>query len=165
MARKRSKSRPPLYLVQRTSWDLWPWPGHDGPPCCEHLNDMGGVSMPGDDVAGVPVAAFTSRQNAEAACAALSAEARAVVSPLLFAPAYELSRVSSHSEEAWAARLREVGLTPPSEAKFPDSFGGINWHAWWEAVVDHLSDDQRQAIWGLCDQVRLYHVVEIIPEP
>jgi hypothetical protein len=75
----------------------------------------------------------------------------------------ELDPISDRSEQDWLARVKEVGIEPPNEAQYPCKYGGIDWHAWWKAEWGGLSDEQRLAIWDLCD-LQLYRVSEVPAE-
>jgi hypothetical protein len=105
---------------------------------------------------GRPVAAYGDRKAAEARCAALEAEARAGLNPFAFFEDYWLRDYSSLSPGQFRERLRQLlpGVRLPGKNKY----GGREWLPWWERVVDRLTDEQRQAVWGLLNHVRFYAV-------
>jgi len=140
----------PLYLVQRLAWSV-------------------STSFRGDAVhyvrsredGGVAVAAFADRDRAEAHAAQLEAEARRELSPFLFAYPDEMEAITSKPAGEWSRRLKQVGLKPPTKARFPDDSGAIHWQKWYDSVLPDLTDEQRRAIWDLCDRLKLYEVVRL----
>jgi hypothetical protein len=58
---------------------------------------------------------------------------------------------SSLDGEQFRDTLRSHGIDPPFEHDFEN---------WWEDEGKSLSPEQRRIVWDLCDQVKLYEVVE-----
>jgi hypothetical protein len=148
--RQKQPAKPVLYLVERCGMEE------------DWYNDLATL-RPEPQRDWVPVVAFTDRRKAEAACAELERKARTSTSPFLFSYLGELEPISDRSEEDWLARVRDVVGRPPTQEKYPCKYGGIDWHAWWKAEAGELSDEQRLALWDLCD-LRLYRVSEVPAE-
>jgi hypothetical protein len=108
----------------------------------------------------VPVLAFGSRKKAQALCEQLERQARLTASPFLFTYLGELEPISEHGAQEWLARIAELVDSPPTGEKYPCKYGGIDWHAWWKAEAAELTDEQRLALWELCD-LRFYRVHEL----
>jgi hypothetical protein len=131
------------YVVQRLSWRVWE---HNGP-----------VAERRDDDRGVPVRAFASRAAADRLCRHLSAEARREVAPFRFESG-ELELLTSLPEKAFLAKLKELGVPRPRKPRKGDY---IRWASWWDDVSGALTDEQRDAVWGLLDLLTLYEVVAV----
>jgi len=151
MARKRTAEpkKRTVYVVERLSWHFW-WDDHGGSnqPVCNDNNS-------GDEQGGVPVAAFADRVRAKKLCAELEREGRAEVCPFQFNNG-EPECLSSKSDEEFIGTIREMGLEPP----FAPKRGYVNWYHWWQKVEPRVTPLQREAVWDLLDQVKLYRVVK-----
>jgi hypothetical protein len=108
---------------------------------------------------GRPVAVFSDRQAAQAHKKELERQERSALDPFTFVGPgdYDLRDVSSLSAEQFAARLEE--LVPKAPLPQPGEYGEPKWTEWWAKVADTLSDEQRQAVWGLLDRLEFYHVL------
>jgi hypothetical protein len=156
MARKsvsaRKSSPRTVYVVSRLGWRV------------SIYGDRGYFSRHEDD-RGVPVAAFASRDSANALCRVLEEEARREVTPFQFEDALEC--MTSLDQETLCARLADLGLPPPSARQFPLDGEGkyVNWDAWWDHVAGGATDEQRAGVWALLDRIAFYEVVEAELEP
>jgi hypothetical protein len=108
----------------------------------------------------LPVLAFTTRQQAEAASDELERQARLTAAPWLFTYLGELEPISERSEEDWLAAVADIVGRAPTREEYPCRYGGVDWHAWWRKVGGELNDGQRLALWELCD-LRFYRVSKV----
>jgi hypothetical protein len=109
----------------------------------------------------VPVAAFTDRGRADLHAAELTRRARAELSPLLvMRPNCILNYTSNRGEGEWVRRFAELGLALPKEHPPKGRVDRYDWDGW-AATSPLLSEEQRAAIWELCDREPLYEVVEV----
>lgn len=134
-----------LYLVQRLGWNVWEDGGR--PACSRDENDCG-----------VPVRAFNGRQQAEAFCREQERQARRELSPFQFRHDF-----AEEEKERLIAGLIELGLQPPTPQEFPSLAykGLIEWRAWWDAVAPGLTDQQREGVWDLLEDIHFYEVAAI----
>jgi len=58
---------------------------------------------------------------------------------------------SSLSQAEFDRQMRTLGVEP---------LGRTSPYDWWEDIVDDLTDEQRNRIWDLLDQINLFEVVE-----
>src|SRR5262249_42055940 len=84
---------------------------------------------------------------------------RAELNPLLFfgGEAFRIEGVTSLTLEEFAGRMKEIA--PGSRLPRPNKYEERDWFGWWESNADKLTDEQRQAVWGLLDKLRLYAVM------
>jgi len=134
-----------LYLVQRLGWNVWEDGGR--PACYRDEADCG-----------APVRAFNGRKQAEEFCREQERQARRELSPFQFRHDF-----AEEEERKLIAGLTELGLQPPTAQEFPSSAyeGLIEWRAWWGAVAPGLTDEQREGVWGLLEDIHFYEVVAI----
>lgn len=155
MARVKTVKKPlpaQMFLVMRVSWSV----------CLLPKSRTVCYSNDGEDA--TPIAVFSSQAAAEAHAAELEQQARRELSPFLFLDLRELDHISSHPVTEWRRRLKTVGLNMPTKKAFNDGSGEIDWQAWYDSLVETLTDEQRRVLWGLCDQLSLYKVMAINPE-
>lgn len=117
----------------------------------------------GDDLdertgVGLPLVAYPTREAAEADAWQRDLEARRYLNPFRFGPPQALTTVG---EVGYRGVLRDLGLDLP-DAVWSDWVGDqLLWAAWWEAAGLLLTDDQRETVWDLFDQLRFHQVVEL----
>jgi hypothetical protein len=70
---------------------------------------------------------------------------------------YYLRDISSLSAEQFRARLKE--LAPKARLPRPNRYGERDWVGWWAKYADTLTEEQRQAVWGLLDKLEFYRVL------
>jgi hypothetical protein len=101
-----------------------------------------------------PVQTFRDRARAEQYRAEVERAARRS-DPMACNPfslnGVELDAVTSLGEDDLARRVEEIGLEPPEDG---------HWHNWWYEKAEEFTPDQLEAVWGLCDRVQLFEVVE-----
>jgi hypothetical protein len=68
---------------------------------------------------------------------------------------FDLSDQTSLDDNQLAAAVEALGIDP---ADFGD------WHGWWYQNYDNFTPDQREALWGLFDQIAFYEVVSDVVE-
>jgi hypothetical protein len=137
-----------LFLVVRVGWREWYTGGY------EWFRGNEGACRS----SGRPVAAYADRARAEAHCAELEAEARTHLSPFNFLEPHWMEDFSTLSREEFEQQILAVvpGTSLPSKPERRER----DWAKWWDDLVDRLSDEQREAVWGLFDQLHFYAVVE-----
>jgi hypothetical protein len=108
---------------------------------------------------GRPVAVFTDRESAEARKEHLEREERESLDPFTFLGPDDsyLEEVSSLNADVFAARLKE--LVPKARLPRAGKYSDRDWAGWWAKHADALSEEQRQAVWGLLDKLEFYHVL------
>ena len=99
----------------------------------------------------VPVELFATRAAAVDALGRLSAGARQFANPFVFVEPGE--GVATDAGRAELARLR-VPLPVPANQRRGE------WVEWYDLCQDELSDDQRAAVWNLCDHP-LFEVLRV----
>ena len=67
----------------------------------------------------------------------------------------DLSDQTSLSDAELAAAVEELGLVPADHG---------DWHGWWYENYDGFTPQQREALWGLFDQISFYEVVSDVIE-
>jgi hypothetical protein len=127
-----------LYVVERAAYRAW---DHDGLHYTRCESDQGDSYT--------PVRGFSDQAEADAYRAALEAEARASLSPALFA---------SYSVPAnLAERIESLGLKPPKLSEKAYEYGK-EFRKWWVEHAEELTAEQQAALWELFDDVTLYRV-------
>jgi hypothetical protein len=125
----------------------------------------------------VPLGLYADRQQAEAECIRRETAARHGVSPFAFPSGHEPGMQGDH---VWASsglsytrfrnEIRALGLCPPPLEWGGDSpvsptghclFYSKHWLEWWDAQVDRMTPEQREAIWQLLDEIRFHRVTEV----
>ena len=91
----------------------------------------------------VPVALFATRAAAVEALGALAADAQRAANPFAFVEPGE--GVATNPARADLARLRLPLPVPATDRR-------AEWLEWYDLCQDELSDDQRAAVWNLCDR-------------
>jgi hypothetical protein len=111
-----------------------------------------------------PLAVHGKANDAHAAAWELELETRAYLNPFRYE---HPSNLTSLSEPAYRAMVLQLGLElPPSGwgecvMSLIDLQPDPAWIAWYENAVCLISDEQREMIWDLLDQLRFYTVVEL----
>jgi hypothetical protein len=138
-----SKSRKPgltLYVVERAAYRTLDYDGLHYLPC---ESDEGASYT--------PVRGFADRSEAERCRAELEAEARASLSPALFA-SYTLPKDLTR-------RIESLGLEPPKLSK-EEHNRARDFRKWWVEHAGELTAEQQSALWALFADVKLYRVRE-----
>ena len=146
MASKKKK----LYLVQRLAWR----PVGD-------RDFRRGMCEQHEPAEGVPVGAFETRANASKRAKELTALARQELNPFQFTFHRVEPLMEEGDEESLLAALDKMGLPVPTKmipTKWSDC---LDWPAWYDEIVESLTDDEREAIWNLLDSLALYRVVAV----
>lgn len=110
-------------------------------------------------VCGVPVRAFENCAAAEACAWDLDIDARRWLNPFRFGHPRDLTTLR---EGPYRAMLADLGLDMPSGGW--DQFDSTQqpvWAAWYEHAACLLTDDQRETVWDLLDQLRFHQVVDL----
>jgi hypothetical protein len=134
------------YLVVRSAWrrsnrsGLWGEPARRRPRI------------------GLPLVAHPTREAADADAWQRDLEARRYLNPFRFGPPTELSSVA---EVGYRGVLRDLGLDLPDAGWSGKVTDQRVWAAWWEGAGLLLTDDQRETVWDLFDQLRFHQVVEL----
>jgi hypothetical protein len=107
---------------------------------------------------GAPVKAFTTRAQAEALCAALSARVFEGRNPF-DSPGGRLVDLTSFPPGPFRDWLHDAGLTPPPAGK--DRLA--DWARWWKKAWPAMSTQQHQQVLAGLDKLRLYATAELAP--
>lgn len=107
----------------------------------------------GDTGSRVPLAVFTTRAAAEAHAADLAAHARRTLNPFTV---YD-TELLELGVDAVRALDFEFAVWPPPDNRY----GEPDWAAWYDAEQPHLSDAERELIWGLFADKPLFEVAEL----
>ncbi|MBY0456065.1 MAG: hypothetical protein K2V38_01875 [Gemmataceae bacterium] len=99
----------------------------------------------------VPVALFATRANAGERRDLLAAECRQLLNPFVF-----VEPSAGIATDLARAELPRLNLPLP----IPTGDRRGDWVEWWDLCQDEVSDDQRQAVWDLCDQP-LFEVIRV----
>jgi hypothetical protein len=67
----------------------------------------------------------------------------------------DLSDMTSLDDSQLAAAVEALGLEPADHGY---------WHSWWYENYDDFTPQQREALWGLFDQISFYEVVSDVIE-
>ena len=107
----------------------------------------------------VPVALFAKRHAAEERRDRLSAEGQSALNPFVFLeddPEAYFAR--AEDPEAYFAReeFEQLGLPLP----LPTRNRRQEWVEWWDLCQDEVTDEQRAAVWELCDRP-LFEVLRV----
>jgi hypothetical protein len=110
-------------------------------------------SFPGEAATAMPLRLFDDRAAAEAYRDECERLARVGRCPFLLAgEGWDVWAATSLEPEQLDSRLWELNIMPPEE-------DDTDWAGWWHSTP--MTDEQREAVWGLLDCVRLYSVVEL----
>lgn len=135
---KERKASQTLYLVERAAFRAYNYSGLNYAQCG---NDEGDSYT--------PVRAFSDESSAEAFRASLEAEARATLSPALFA-SYE---IPVHL----TTRIEVLGL-PPLKLHAKSHDQAKEFREWWAAHATEITPEQQSAIWELFENMSIYRV-------
>ncbi len=149
---RRKKAPGELFALVRRGWD-------------ESYGDEWNFSRveTGEDdrTLGRPIAVFGDRKAAEARKRELEREARAELNPFVFLndEEYTLEEVTSRTQKEFIAGVKK--LCPKARLPRAGKYGQRDWVGWWEQVANGLSEEQRQAVWGLFDRLEFYGIVTV----
>jgi hypothetical protein len=111
----------------------------------------------------VPLRAFPDRDSGEAYRRDLDRLARRWLSPFqLFHGQMDVMR---RTEEEICQAISVLGLPAPLPVPGSPSDASITQRrdlaGWWDQHVARMTEEQFDAVWALCDRVRLYTVAEV----
>lgn len=128
-----------VYLVQRQAMGKYGL-------CCDSSSGL-------DTGSRMPLRLFTDREKAVEFVRMLEADARQSINPFQYLPCED---DESPESEEFQARLRRLGLKPPSgRSNYRD------WRSWWDAIQHEITDAQRAAVWAEFRARPLYEIVEL----
>jgi hypothetical protein len=148
------------YLLQRQAIDP------EGTFCTDNT---------GDPTEGqVPLALYPTRERAEAERRRCEEATRRLVSPFAFPAPHEYCTggdylgVSSLTYTRFLKAARGLGVPlprlPTTRTVSPTGhceYRSGPWLAWWDEHVDTMTEEQREAVWGLLDRLHFHTVVQV----
>lgn len=145
---------PTVYVVARIGWAIAPRPSEGYTEVSPDL-----MNTAGEDRRFVPVAAFTTREAAEARMRELELEAARVFNPFLrVGPLYAFTTANLSD---FILRLAGIVDPLPASTFTTDSPNRRAWRVWWEEYVPTWSDAVLAKVWDLLDRIRFYEVLEV----
>jgi hypothetical protein len=143
-----------VFLVARIGWKVETRNG--GTDIWEDLRNVAG-----EDRRFVPVAAFATRDAAEARTRELELEAARLFNP--FCRLGPLAAQTSLPEDDFRRLLGELVASLPDAPL--DAAGRTRfWRLWWEEYMPTWSDEVLAKVWDLLDRIRFYEVLEVEAE-
>jgi hypothetical protein len=147
-----------LYVVQSQPWSYnraW----IEAPPDDLRFDDDFDPSLSyGEEGLPVPMRPFLNQQTAEQYRQQLERRERKGLNPLHYGQGQGLDGFSSLSPAEFVGRLEQAGLEPP-----PLRRGQVDPRLW-EWLYDGIetwSDEERDAVWDVCDKIRFFKVVSV----